>query len=451
MAGEAEFDVIVVGARCAGAPLATDFARRGLRVCLADRARFPSEVPSTHMVHPSGVARLGRLGLMDQLRATGAPSLDHGTFVIDDARLAMEPEVAARFEAPWLCIRRVVLDQLLVDAAEHAGAVMRDGTAVVGLIEENGAVSGVRTADGVLRARLVVGADGPHSVVARMVGAREYHVTSPGRLFLWGYFEGAAAPSGYATLGRVGDIGFLAMPTDGGLYMAGVAASMTERDTYMADTRVSLARALNGLGEVAEFVRPATPVGPVRTMVRWHGYFREATGPGWVLVGDAGHFKDPTPAQGISDALRQGEKLAQTIEDGLGKGDLERRLREWWRWRDDDAWEMYWFANDMGTAGEIPGIVTEMMSGLGREPDGPERFLRVLNHDLAPSQVFTPRRAVRSVIRGSIKRPRALAQLVGETGALVADEMRRRRVRRRPRWGAVGDPTIATAAGREGI
>jgi flavin-dependent dehydrogenase len=366
---------------------------------------------------------------MDQLLATGAPPLERGTFVIDEARLAMEPEVARRFEAPWLCIRRVVLDQLLLDAAEHAGADVRDGMAVVGLIEEDGAVCGVRTVDGALRARLVVGADGPHSVVARMVGAREYHVTPPGRLFLWGYFEGAAVPSGYATLGRAGHIGFLAMPTDGGLYMAGVAASMTERDAYVSDPGASLARALNGLGEVAEFVRPATRVGPVRTMVRWHGYFREATGPGWVLVGDAGHFKDPTPAQGISDALRQGEELADAIEDGLGRGDLECRLREWWRWRDDDAWEMYWFATDMGAAGENPGIVTEMMSGLGREPDGPEQFLRVLNHELAPSQVFTPSRAVRSVIRGSINRPRAVRRLVGETGVLVADEMRRRRLR----------------------
>jgi hypothetical protein len=114
---------------------------------------------------------------------------------------------------------------------------------------------------------------------------------------------------------------------------------------------------------------------------------------------------------------------------------------------------MYWFATDMGAAGENPGIVTEMMSGLGREPDGPERFLRVLNHELAPSQVFTPRRALRSVIRGSVKRPRALLQLVGETGTLVSDEMRRRRLRQRPQSGAVDDPTIATtgstASGRQ--
>src|SRR6266851_2290945 len=169
-----DFDVIVVGARCAGSPLAASLATRGMRVCLVDRARFPSEVPSTHMIHPSGVASLGRLGILDRLLATGAPPLDRGCFVIDDVRLESDPAVAARFEAPWLCIRRVVLDSLLVEAAEDAGAQVRTETPVVGLVEEDGAVRGVRTRKGVLNAAVVVGADGPHSAIARFVGAREY-------------------------------------------------------------------------------------------------------------------------------------------------------------------------------------------------------------------------------------------------------------------------------------
>jgi 2-polyprenyl-6-methoxyphenol hydroxylase-like FAD-dependent oxidoreductase len=111
-----QFDVIVVGARCAGAPLATDLANRGMKVCLVERARMPSEVPSTHMIHPCGVARLARLGLMDKLLATGAPPLDHGSFVIDSTRLSAGPNQMNRFEAPWLCIRRVTLDALLVEA-----------------------------------------------------------------------------------------------------------------------------------------------------------------------------------------------------------------------------------------------------------------------------------------------------------------------------------------------
>ena len=424
-------DVIVVGARCAGAPLARDLAQRGVSVCLVDRARFPSEVPSTHMIHPCGVARLRRLGLMHKLLETGAPPLERGAFVVDDIRLNMEPATARRFEAPWLCIRRQVLDQILLDAAADAGVKVLTENAVTELREANGAVCGVQTDGGEIRAQLVVGADGPSSVVARLTHAQEYHASPAGRLFLWGYFEGARAPEGYATLGRIGDVGFLAMPTDAGLFLAGVALPMHQRDACLADTTASLATGLQAAGEVGEFVRGASRVGPVRVMTRWHGYFREATGPGWVLVGDAGHFKDPTPAQGISDALRQGEKLAEAIEAGLGSGDLDARLRQWWRWRDQDAWEMYWFASDMGGSGNGPRIVTEMIRGLATERTGAERFLQLLNHEIAPSKVFSPLRALKAFATSAVAQPAQLRELTTECGTLIKQEISRQRSRRR--------------------
>lgn len=436
----AQFDVIVVGARCAGAPLAADLAARGMKVCLVERARFPSEVPSTHLLHPGGVARLARLGLMDKLLATGAPPLDHGSFVIDSVRLSAEPDVMSRFEAPWLCIRRVTLDALLIEAAEQAGAQVCKKTTVQGLVHEDGAVRGVQTTNGVLRAPLVVGADGAHSTVAQLVRSREYHVSAPGRLFMWGYFEGAQWPAGYATLGRTGDIGFLGMPTDAGLHMAGIAVSISQKETCLGHTDTTFENGIQRIDQLAEYFASASRVGPLRVMTRWHGFFREATGPGWVLVGDAGHFKDPTPAQGIADALRQGEKLANAVEAGLGGDGLEGHLRNWWRWRDEDAWEMYWFATDMGAGGENPGIVADMMLDLGNEDDGTERFLRVLNHELLPSEVFNPSRLARTLARASMRHPRRVLGLVGESRSLAADELKRRRLRKRPQFETAGGP-----------
>jgi 2-polyprenyl-6-methoxyphenol hydroxylase-like FAD-dependent oxidoreductase len=428
-----EFDVIVVGARCAGSPLAAALACRGLRVCLLDRSGFPSEVPSTHMIHPSGVARLARLGVLDKMLATGAPPLDRGTFFVDDVRIEADPAIMKRFGAPWLCVRRITLDSLLVQAAEEAGAQLRRQTPVIGLVKEDGVVRGVETETGTLSAALVVGADGPHSAIARFVGAREYHVTAPGRLFLWAYFEGAAEPHGRARLGRVGDLGFLAMPTDDGLFMAGVALPMGMRDVHVADVEGSLAKGIARIEELADVLRTGTRVGPIRVMSRWHGYFREATGPGWVLVGDAGHFKDPTPAQGISDALRQGERLATAIESGLGDGNLANHLAAWWRWRDDDAWEMYWFAADMG-AGLNRRLVTELIRDLSRQPEGAEKFLRILNHDVAPSTVFGPGRGLRTLARMAATHPGALPRLVSEARSLVADDARRRRRQHQPEF-----------------
>jgi 2-polyprenyl-6-methoxyphenol hydroxylase-like FAD-dependent oxidoreductase len=376
------------------------------------------------------MARLERLGLLERMLATGAPPLDRGSFIIDDVRLEMDQATAARFSSPWLCVRRTILDSLLVEAAQEAGAQVRTQTPVVGLLEEDGAVCGVRTEASTLSAALVVGADGPNSAVARSVGAREYHVTAPSRFFLWAYFEGAAEPHGRCRLGRMGDLGFLAMPTDNGLFMAGVAPPMAQRDVLMADVEGTFARSIARIEELAEILRPARRVGPIRVMSRWHGYFREATGPGWVLVGDAGHFKDPTPAQGISDALRQGQQLATAIMAGLGNRDLAGHLAAWWRWRDDDAWDMYWFAIDMGSARPKPRIlVTEVIRGLNREPDGAERFLRILNHEAAPATLFSSRRGLRALVRLAAAHPGALPQLISETRDLVADQAQRRQLR----------------------
>jgi menaquinone-9 beta-reductase len=422
------FDVIIVGARCAGSPLAASLAERGLDVCVVDRARFPSEVPSTHLIHPGGVARLARLGLLERLLATGAPPLVGGRFLLDDVELTFDPSLAGRFEAPWLCIRRSVLDPLLIEAAEEAGAQVRTSTAVTDLVLEEGAVAGVRTPAGEIHAPLVVGADGPSSIVARLVNAREYHVTPPGRLFLWGYFEGADAPDGYGALGRIGDLGFLAMSTDAGLFMAGVALAMEERKTALADVEGAFARGVRNLEPVGEMIGSARRTGPLRTMTRWHGYFREATGPGWVLLGDAGHFKDPTPAQGIADALRQGDRLSSAVVEGLGGADLTGQLQAFWRWRDDDAREMYWFSTDMGSSGRNPGIATEVFRSLSRDKAGTEQLLRVLNHELPPSKVFTTARGLRALGRVAVTRPTNLARMAAEAREISGRDSRRRRL-----------------------
>jgi menaquinone-9 beta-reductase len=426
-----KFDVIVVGARCAGSPLAASLAARGLRVCVLDRSRFPSDVASTHLIQPSGVAHLRRLGLLEKVLATGAPPLERGGFVLDDVHLDINPAIAARFEAPMLCVRRITLDSLLVDAAMEAGADVRTETAVTGLVTEDGVVRGVQTKTGTIRAPLVVGADGPHSSVARFVGARDYHVTAPGRMFLWAYFEGAVAPEGHASLGKVGDLAFLSAPTDNDLFMVGLAPSMSFKDAYMADVERSFSRDVAHFDELDGFIGPAKRVGPIRTMTRWQGYFREATGPGWVLIGDAGHFKDPTPAQGISDALRQAERLSEVIGAGLGGSDLSGRLADWWRWRDDDAWDMYWFATDMGAPGPNPRIITEVVRSLSQERNGTEQFLRVLNHDVSPSTLMNPSRGLRSLVRLATH-PTALLRVAVETPTIVAGEAQRRRLQRRP-------------------
>src|SRR5262245_33946040 len=172
------FDVIVVGARCAGSPTAMLLARKGYRVLVVDRSTFPSDTVSTHVVHPLGVAALARWGLLDRLTATGCPpvhtyAFDFGPFTIEGSPGTSDSPVA-------YCPRRTVLDKLLVDAAAEAGAEIREGFSVDEILVEDGRVVGVkgraRSGEPVTeRARLVIGADGRHSRVAETVRAEQYN------------------------------------------------------------------------------------------------------------------------------------------------------------------------------------------------------------------------------------------------------------------------------------
>jgi flavin-dependent dehydrogenase len=423
--------VAIVGARCAGSPLATMLARRGLRVCLLDRSRFPSETLSTHVIQPCGVAILDRLGVLGDVMGAGAVPLRRFALVTDDARVEASID-AEGFGGPALCLRRHLLDHLLVRAAAAAGAEVRTETAVNGLLWRDGRVAGVETAAGPLRARLVVGADGRGSTVADLVGAGEYYVEPPGRMFAWAYFEGVAEAEGRLRLGSLGELTFVASPTDSGLYMAAVCPSLEVKDAFLAAREESFMTGVAAWPELAGLLNGASRVGPIRVMVNWHGYFREAAGPGWVLLGDAGNFKDPSAAQGIADALRQAERLAAAVEKGLGEAaDVDEELRRWWGWRDEDGHEMHWFATDMGAAGKSPPLAAQFMRDVAADDEATRGLLQVLNHDIPPSQFLTVRRLLRAAARAVRDRPGQIPAMVREAASEVRNEARRFRQRRR--------------------
>lgn len=450
------FDVVVVGARCAGSPLATMLARRGLSVCLVDRAQFPSETPSTHIIQSCGVQVLQQLGVLDDVLAAGAVPLDRMTMVIDDD-VRIEAKVDPALRAPrGVCVRRVTLDGLLVEAAAAAGADVRAGLRVTNLVTEDGRVTGVDTVAGPIKGQLVVGADGRHSTVAALAGAREYHVAEPGKMFAWAYFEHVREPEGHARLGRRGDLGFLASPTDGDLYMAAIGIDMAKQAEFHANRDANFAAGLRAWPELADVIGDGRRVGPIRVVTKWHGYFRESAGPGWVLVGDAGHFKDPSPGQGIGDAFRQARRLADSIEAGLGDTTPDEAMQRWWRWRDDDAYEMHWMASDFGTPGASTPFNTRLMKDIAGDPKATQTLLRVLNHEVRPSQLFTTRRVARAAARALRDRPDRLIATVKEIVNAGTRNARRTRQARIAPWdmespkpqSAIENPALATSRRR---
>ena len=421
------FDVVVVGARCAGSPLAVMLARRGLSVCVVDRARFPSETPSTHMIQPCGVRILDELGVLATLLSAGAVPLREFTIVSDDVRIDATVDGVA--DDPVLCLRRLTLDALLVEAAATAGAEVRTGLRVTGLLRDGARVIGVHTDKGPIHARLVVGADGRYSTVADAVGAQEYNVTSPGRMVAWGYFEGVDQ-HGPARLGRMKDMAYLTGATDGDLYMAAIAPDQTRADEVQADRDTFFANAIRQWPELADMMSGAQRVGPLRIFTKWHGYFRQSAGPGWVLVGDAGHFKDFTPGQGIADALRQARKLAHSIEHGMSSAGLDDAMQRWWNWRDNDAYEMYWYAARMGAPGPATPWTNCVLREISSNAEATRSFLQILNHEVPPSKLYTPALALRATARAIREQPSSAPATVKEFVSVAGQTIRQARRKR---------------------
>jgi flavin-dependent dehydrogenase len=427
-----QFDVAVVGARCAGAPLAALLARRGVSVALVEQATFPRDTLSSHLFESDALAFLDGLGVTDRLRATGAPFADRTDIRVEDVHLpdARWPQRSGDVGG-MTSIRRLVLDPILSAAAEKAGADVRMGAKVTGLIEEGGRVSGIRVGDAEIRARLVVGADGRTSTVADLVGARKYNLVPNERALYWAFFEDAAPVAERTFVShRWADRFILGIQSDGGLYQVLVWPEFDDVDRFKGDLEGLFADQASSCAPIAEAIAGARRAGKIFGAVRWAGFFREAWGPGWVLTGDAGHFKDPAPGRGIGDAFLQAEALAPAIVEGL-EGDLDEAMARWGRWRDDEFAEHYWLACDLGRSGTLPAVLPEIFRDL-HERDEVDGFLELLNHRAKPSEVLTPPRLLKATGKVLTRRGR-LAHL-REVATLVGDDMRRRRLNRRPAY-----------------
>jgi len=307
-----QYDAIVVGARCAGATTAMLLARRGYRVLVVDRAKFPSDTLSTHVIHAPGVAALDRWGLLDTVLATGCPPIEHysfdfGPFVINGTTRPAEGQTAAY--AP----RRTVLDEILVNAAAAAGATVEEEFNVDGLIFDDGKVSGIRghsrnMKEENLRLRLVIGADGRASRVAKAVQARSYEEKPRLQWPFYTYFSELPV-DGFETYIRPFR-GFGAAATNDGLTMLVVSWPYAEAHSYKADVEGNYYRTLELVPQFASRVKAARREAPFLGGAV-PNYLRVPFGPGWALVGDAAiprtrslHRGSPTPSAMPNNAPR---------------------------------------------------------------------------------------------------------------------------------------------------
>ena len=309
------YDAIVVGARTAGSPTAMLLARRGHRVLLLDKATFPSDTLSTHLLHVPAMAALHRWGLHDAVVATGAPP--HRTFTMDFGPFAIAgPPPAVEGATAAYCVRRTRLDRILAGAAGDAGAELRTGVAVDEILIEDGAVTGVRTRDGAVeRARIVIGADGLHSTVAKAVGARVYADTPALTAGYYAYYTGVSRAG--AEIYNLGDRTVVIFPTNDGASVVFVACPIADFHDFRADVEGNFAAAIARVPDVAGRVANGERTERIRGTADVPNFFRQAYGDGWALVGDAGYHKDPCMAAGIMDAFLSAEWLADAVHAGL--------------------------------------------------------------------------------------------------------------------------------------
>jgi flavin-dependent dehydrogenase len=388
------YDVAIVGARCAGSTLALMLARQGLKVVAIDRTVFPSDTMSGHFIQPAGVSCLRRLGLFEALEGLRAPpqetmTVDFGPVVLS-GRPAPAPDGTCSSHAP----RRYLFDPMLADAAVAAGAELREGVSFAEPIVEDGRVVGmqVKGASGrpdAIRARLVVGADGKRSRVARAVGARAYDTRPSASCMSYGYWSDFDADSTRLFI-RDG-LFAVTVPSNDGLTFVGFAWPHTNFARVRADIGAAFREAAATLPWVADRLASAKRVGRFIGTGDLDGFFRTASGPGWALLGDAGYHKDPITAQGMTDALLHAELLAAAIVQGLSEGNsLDSALSEYGRRRDAKAQPMYALTSDLARLAPPTADMAALFSVLQDKPADTRRFLGIMAGTVAVDDFFAP-------------------------------------------------------------
>jgi 2-polyprenyl-6-methoxyphenol hydroxylase-like FAD-dependent oxidoreductase len=392
-----QYDAIIVGARCAGSPSALLLARKGYRVLAVDRASFPSDTISTHLIHPPGMSALKRWGLLDRIVATRCPPIhtyafDMGPFVISGS--PANDDVAVSYGP-----RRTVLDKLLVDAASEAGAEVREGFVVEEIVMEGDHVTGIRGhgkggQSVTERARVVIGADGLHSTVAKAVSPEQYNDQPPLQASYYTYWSGLPMNGRFEAFDR-GTRVFAAWPTNDDLTLVIAGWPFAEFEANKHDIEGNYRKAIELVPTFADRIRAA------RREERFVGtavpnFFRKPFGPGWALVGDAGYNKDFITAQGISDAFRDAELCANALDEALsGARPFESAMSAYQSTRDDYALPRFAFTCNFAKMAPPPPDMQQLFGAMYGNQEAMDGFAQVVAGVTSPADFFSPENVAR--------------------------------------------------------
>ena len=317
-----EYDVIITGARVAGSILATLLGQSGHHVLLVDKARFPSDTLSTHFFRAPALRVFERLGVLEEVKSASPPLTSMWNYidghVISDA--VDSPEEHLRF---FLCLRRITLDWILFQRVEReANVEIREGALVNDLLFEDGRVKGIRWneqgEEREARARVVIGADGIYSTLAKIL-APAYETSFPvARCMYYTYFENLdplenpAAEHHFA-----GNTITYVFPTDANLTLVALSLPISEFPAFKKDAQKGLQAHLESLPLLAPRLSKAKMAATVKGAANIPCYQRFPYGAGWALVGDAHQAMDPWSGMGIDHAATHATQLAESLNRWL--------------------------------------------------------------------------------------------------------------------------------------
>ena len=388
------YDVIVVGARAAGSPTAMLLARKGYKVLVVDKASFPSDTISTHQVQLPGVARLKRWGLLDKVIASNAPATRQVKFDLGPIVLRGNFPSFDGVDALY-SPRRHVLDKILVDAAVEAGAELRENFTVEEVLTDGDQVTGIRghSKDGATmteHARIVIGADGRHSVVAKAVQPTKYYEQPALSMAYYTYWADVPIEGGEVYGRGPRSIGL--WPTNDGLVMSYIAWPISEFHTFRSNIEANFLGTLDLVPELSQRIRSGRRAEKFIGTADLPNYFHKPYGPGWALVGDAGLVKDPITGQGISDAFRDAELLAEGIEAGFsGKQPLDEALAGYEQKRNAAELPMYQFTLGLASFAPPPIEQQVLFAALQHNQAATNQFFGMFTGVVPMSEFFAPK------------------------------------------------------------